>query len=115
MPGGASASLARTVLRLSAGQGSRTDALPRRLLATGVGERNPIQPASSRPRAGARPAAKEVRLRSPRLPKFLDEVILRNLQVGDSSVDIAVRRHGENVSLSVLKTQGVIEVSVFLS
>ena len=61
------------------------------------------------------PAAKEVRLRSPRLPKFLDEVILRNLHVGDSSVDIAVRRHGENVSLSVLKTQGVIEVSVLLS
>ena len=61
------------------------------------------------------PAAKEVRLRSPRLPKFLDEVILRNLRVGDSSVDIAVRRHGENVSLSVLKTQGVIEVSVLLS
>jgi glycogen debranching enzyme len=60
-------------------------------------------------------AAKEVRLRSPRLPKFLDEVILRNLHVGDSSVDIAVRRHGENVSLSVLKTQGVIEVSVLLS
>ena len=61
------------------------------------------------------PAAKEVRLRSPRLPKFLDEVILRNLHVGDSSVDIAVRRHDENVSLSVLKTLGVIEVSVFLS
>ena len=54
-------------------------------------------------------------MRSPRLPKFLDKVILRNLHVGDSSVDIAVRRHGENVSLSVLKTQGVIEVSVFLS
>ena len=61
------------------------------------------------------PAANEVRLRSPRLPKFLDEVILRNLHVGDSSVDIAVRRHGENVSLSVLKTQGMIEVSVLLS
>jgi len=56
-----------------------------------------------------------VRLRSPRLPKFLDEVILRNLHVGDSSVDIAVRRSGENVSLSVLKTRGNIEVSVLLS
>jgi glycogen debranching enzyme len=61
------------------------------------------------------PAANEVRLRSPRLPKFLDEVILRNLHVGDSSVDIAVRRSGENVSLSVLKTRGNIEVSVLLS
>jgi glycogen debranching enzyme len=61
------------------------------------------------------PTANEVRLRSPRLPKFLDEVILRNLHVGDSSVDIAVRRNGENVSLSVLKTRGNIEVSVLLS
>jgi hypothetical protein len=60
-------------------------------------------------------AAKEVRLRSPRLPKFLDEVILRNLHVGDSSVDISVRRDGENVSLSVLKTRGNIELSVLLS
>jgi len=54
-----------------------------------------------------------VRLRSPRLPKFLDEVILRNLHVGDSSVDISVRRDGENVSLSILKARGNIEVSVF--
>ena len=61
------------------------------------------------------PAAGELRLRNPRLPKFLDEVILRNLQVGDSSVDIAVRRNGENVSLGVLKTRGNIEVSVLLS
>ncbi len=61
------------------------------------------------------PAAKEVRLRSPRLPKFLDEVILRNLHVGNSSVDIAVRRSRETVSLSVLKTRGNIEVSVLIS
>jgi glycogen debranching enzyme len=61
------------------------------------------------------PFAKEVRLRSPRLPKFLDEVILRNLHVGDASVDIAVRRSGENVSLRVLKARGTIEVSVFIS
>jgi len=33
------------------GQGSRTDSLPRRLLASGLGQRNPIQPASSHPRA----------------------------------------------------------------
>jgi hypothetical protein len=32
------------------------------------------------------PTAQEVRLRSPRLPKFLDEVIVRNLHVGDSAL-----------------------------
>jgi len=61
------------------------------------------------------PAAEQLRLRNPRLPKFLDEVILRNLQVGDSSVDIAVRRDGEAVSVSVLRALGVIEVSVLAS
>jgi glycogen debranching enzyme len=61
------------------------------------------------------PATKEVRLRNPRLPKFLDEVIVRNLHVGDSSVDIAVQRNREDVSLSVLKTRGIIEASVLIS
>ena len=61
------------------------------------------------------PAAEQLRLRNPRLPKFLDEVILRNLQVGDSSVDIAVRRDGEAVSVSVLRALGTIEVSVLAS
>ena len=61
------------------------------------------------------PAAEELRLRNPRLPKFLDEVIIRNLQVGDSSVDIAVRRDGETVSVSVLRVLGAIQVSVLAS
>jgi glycogen debranching enzyme len=61
------------------------------------------------------PAAEQLRLRDPRLPKFLDEVILRNLQVGDSSVDIAVRRDGEAVAVSVLRALGTIEVSVLAS
>jgi glycogen debranching enzyme len=61
------------------------------------------------------PAAEQLRLRDPRLPKFLDEVILRNLQVGDSSVDIAVRRDGEAVAVSVLRALGAVEVSVLAS
>src|SRR6266481_5835121 len=61
------------------------------------------------------PAVEQLRLRNPRLPKFLDDVILRNLQVGDSSVDIAVRREGEAVSVSVLRALGTIEVSVLAS
>jgi glycogen debranching enzyme len=61
------------------------------------------------------PAAEQLRLRNPCLPKFLDEVIVRNLQVGDSSVDIAVRRDGESVSVNVLRALGAIEVSVLTS
>jgi glycogen debranching enzyme len=61
------------------------------------------------------PAAEQLRLRNPRLPIFLDEVTVRNLQVGDSSVDIVIRRDGETVSLSVLRALGSIEVSVLAS
>jgi glycogen debranching enzyme len=61
------------------------------------------------------PAGEQLLLRDPRLPKFLDEVILRDLQVGDSSVDIAVRRDGEAVAVSVLRALGAVEVSVLAS
>jgi glycogen debranching enzyme len=61
------------------------------------------------------PVAAELRLRYPSLPKFLKEVIVRDLQVGDGSVDIAVRREEKGVAVSVLRARGPIEVSVFAS
>jgi glycogen debranching enzyme len=57
----------------------------------------------------------EIRLRNPRLPAFLNEVILRDLRLGDSSVDLRVRRHGDDVSLEVLRTRGTIQVSIVLA
>jgi glycogen debranching enzyme len=57
----------------------------------------------------------EIRLRNPRLPAFLNEVILRELQLGPSSVDLCVRRHGDDVSLEVLRTRGHIQVSIVLT
>jgi glycogen debranching enzyme len=57
----------------------------------------------------------EIRLRNPRLPAFLNEVILRGLQLGCSSVDLRVRRHGDDVSLEVLRTRGQIQVSIVLT
>src|SRR5712672_3667251 len=57
----------------------------------------------------------EIRLRNPRLPAFLNEVILRELQLGPSSVDLVVRRHGDEVSLEVLRTRGQIQVSIVLA
>ncbi|MGL5167033.1 MAG: amylo-alpha-1,6-glucosidase [Afipia sp.] len=61
------------------------------------------------------PERGEIRLRNPRLPAFLNEVILRDLQLGDSSVDLRVRRQGEDVSLEVLRTRGKIQVSIVLA
>jgi len=57
----------------------------------------------------------EIRLRNPRLPPFLNEVVLRDLQLGPSSVDLRVRRHGDDVSLEVLRTRGQIRVSIILA
>jgi len=57
----------------------------------------------------------EIRLRNPRLPAFLNEVVLRDLRLGPSSVDLRVRRHGDEVSLEVLRTRGRIQVSIVLA
>jgi glycogen debranching enzyme len=56
--------------------------------------------------------AGEIRLRNPRLPKFLDEVVLRNLQLGEARVDLKVHRHDDEVSVELLRTSGKIQVSV---
>jgi glycogen debranching enzyme len=61
------------------------------------------------------PFAGEIRLRNPRLPAFLDEVILRDLRLGSASVDLRVRRHNDTVSLDTSKISGNIRVSIVLS
>jgi glycogen debranching enzyme len=58
------------------------------------------------------PAAGELRLRNPSLPKFLREVTVRDLRVGEGIADFTVRRDGDGVSVSVLRTTGGIEVAV---
>ncbi|HEY6257168.1 MAG TPA: amylo-alpha-1,6-glucosidase [Xanthobacteraceae bacterium] len=61
------------------------------------------------------PGNREIRLRNPRLPSFLDEVTLRNLRLDRSSVDLRVRRHKDAVSLDILRTSGKIQVSIVCS
>jgi glycogen debranching enzyme len=57
----------------------------------------------------------EIRLRNPRLPAFLNEVILRELQLGASTIDLRIRRHGDDVSMEVLRRRGEIQVSIVLA
>jgi hypothetical protein len=45
------------------------------------------------------------------LPSFLEEVTLRNLRLGQSTVDLMLRRHGNDVSLQVLRNEGQIIVA----
>jgi glycogen debranching enzyme len=58
------------------------------------------------------PAANQIRLRNPRLPSFLDELVLRNLQLKQSSVDLKVRRHANEVSVEILERRGRVQVAV---
>jgi glycogen debranching enzyme len=57
----------------------------------------------------------EIRLRNPRLPPFLDEVILRELRLNAASVDLRIRQHGDDVSLEVIRRRGHIQVSLVLA
>jgi glycogen debranching enzyme len=57
-------------------------------------------------------AANEIRLRNPRLPAFLDAVVLRNLRLKEASVDLRVQRHDTEVSVEILRRQGHVQVSV---
>ena len=53
----------------------------------------------------------EILLREPRLPAFLEEVTLRNLRLGKSAVDLMLRRHGNDVSIQVLRNEGQIRIA----
>ena len=57
----------------------------------------------------------EIRLCNPRLPPFLDEVLLRDLRLGSASVDLRVRRHQNTVSLDTPRIHGDIRVSIVFS
>jgi glycogen debranching enzyme len=61
------------------------------------------------------PAARQIRFTNPRLPSFLDEVVLRQVALQDASADIAIHRRGDAVSLHVIETQGEVDISVMYS
>ena len=61
------------------------------------------------------PFNSEIRMRNPRLPGFLDEVVLRDLRLASSSVDLRLRRHGETISLDTIRIRGNIRVSIVFS
>jgi glycogen debranching enzyme len=58
------------------------------------------------------PTRSEIRFRDPRLPGFLDWVLLRNLRLNECSVDVRAYRHAEKVSVEVIRAEGTSRVSV---
>jgi glycogen debranching enzyme len=59
-------------------------------------------------------AAETVRLRQPRLPSFLDWLVVRRLSVGSSRLDLLFGRQDSNVAVSLLAREGPAEVEVML-
>jgi glycogen debranching enzyme len=60
-------------------------------------------------------ASHQIRLVNPSIPKFAGDIIIRNLSLGESSADIAVRRDGEATSLHVMRASGDLQVSLILN
>jgi glycogen debranching enzyme len=55
-------------------------------------------------------AKRQVCFTYPLLPAFLRELRIHNLRVGAASADLLLRRHGDDVSINVLRREGDVEV-----
>jgi glycogen debranching enzyme len=54
----------------------------------------------------------EIRFRNPVLPAFVDEVVIRNLRLGEGGADIRVHRYGRDVSANVLARRGSTRIAI---
>ena len=50
------------------------------------------------------------RLRYPRLPEALHSLEIRGLPIGDASVDLLLRRHGDDVAVNIVRRRGEVEI-----
>jgi glycogen debranching enzyme len=57
------------------------------------------------------PDTKEIRLRNPHLPSFIELLTINRLRLGDATVDLALHGRGDDVSLRVLRSDGGVRVS----
>lgn len=60
------------------------------------------------------PERPQVSFHHPRMPAFLDHVIVRNLEVAGGRVDLRFDRHAHDVGITVLKREGEVEIGVRL-
>ncbi len=48
----------------------------------------------------------------PVLPPFLEHIEMKNLRIGDATVDLLLERHPKDVGINILRQQGQVEVVV---
>ena len=54
----------------------------------------------------------EIRFRDPVMPDFLDEVVIRNVQLGTSCADLRLHRYGHDVTANVLAHRGTSKILI---
>ena len=59
---------------------------------------------------GFEPQASQIIFNEPRLPAFVEEVILRHLSAGSGSADVAIRRSGDQVLVELIERKGDVRV-----
>ncbi len=60
------------------------------------------------------PAHRVIRFRNPRLPRFTEEITLRDLGFDGARVDVTLRQVGDHAALRILRNTGAVQVSVLL-
>jgi glycogen debranching enzyme len=58
------------------------------------------------------PTARAIRFHNPHLSPSFDQIVLRQLQLNDATVDIELKRSGSHVSMRVLRNIGEVQVSM---
>jgi glycogen debranching enzyme len=58
------------------------------------------------------PANRKINLINPTVPAFAGDVIVRNLTLGETCTDFALRQDNNAISLQVLRTTGDLQVSL---
>ena len=57
-------------------------------------------------------AKDEIRFQDPVLPQFMNEVVFRDIHLGESRVDLRMHRYGTDVSMTVLSRRGTAKIIV---
>jgi glycogen debranching enzyme len=61
------------------------------------------------------PDGREVRLRNPHLPPFIEDLTIEGLRLGEAAVDLSLRGRGDDIAMRVLRNDGNLRVTVIYS
>jgi len=57
-------------------------------------------------------ARREIRFHNPQLPRFLEEIEIRDLELAGASVNLRLRRRGANTEVAIVSQKGDIAIKI---